>query len=115
MNQSAPPIVQKSYEAIKLIQEHSKQIARFERYTIWQTTQTELLEFYKKIYQAGQSKIELRQQILIQNSAQLELVKSLIRLCFESKVIDKKKYFQFQVLLDEIGRMLGGWIKSCKQ
>jgi hypothetical protein len=33
----------------------------------------------------------------------------------ESKTLDIKKYTLLQEILDEIGRMLGGWIRSQKQ
>jgi len=33
----------------------------------------------------------------------------------EVKTIDNKKYATLQELVDEIGRMLGGWIKSTKE
>ena len=31
------------------------------------------------------------------------------------KSIDNKKYLALQTTIDEIGRMLGGWIKSVKE
>jgi len=37
-----------------------------------------------------------------------------IRLCKETRVLDNKKYILFEEDVDEIGRMLGGWIKSTK-
>jgi len=33
----------------------------------------------------------------------------------EIKVIDNKKYTAIETIIDEIGRMLGGWIKSTKE
>ncbi len=37
-----------------------------------------------------------------------------LRLSKELRVIDNKKYIYFQEIIDEIGRMLGGWIRSIK-
>jgi hypothetical protein len=33
----------------------------------------------------------------------------------EVKTIDNKKYILLEEMVDEIGRMLGGWIKSTKE
>lgn len=49
---------------------------------------------------------------LYQLSHQLDLLKMLIRLAKEIKVIDLKKYAEIQTILQESGKMLGGWIKS---
>jgi hypothetical protein len=38
-----------------------------------------------------------------------------IRLMKDTKGIDNKKYLAVQAQTDEIGRMLGGWIRSTKQ
>jgi len=36
------------------------------------------------------------------------------RLAADSRVIDKKFYLSLQEQIDEIGRMLGGWLKTLK-
>jgi hypothetical protein len=45
----------------------------------------------------------------------LKIFKTLIRLGFDAKIIDQKKYLKLEESLQEIGRMLGGWIKSIKE
>ena len=42
------------------------------------------------------------------------IIRFFIRLMKESKSLDLKKYTLLQGIIDEIGRMLGGWIKSHK-
>jgi hypothetical protein len=37
------------------------------------------------------------------------------KLSSDAKASSQKKYIALQEALDEIGRMLGGWIKSVKQ
>ena len=44
----------------------------------------------------------------------IDVLRVLIRLAKEIKALDNKKYLISQECLDEIGRMLGGWIKSTK-
>jgi len=53
--------------------------------------------------------------VLEQTSLKLNLLRVFLRLCKEVKAIDNKKYVLLQEKIDEIGRMLGGWIKSTKE
>lgn len=51
-------------------------------------------------------------QLLARISRKLELIKLLIRMCFEMKAVNEKQYLLLQEHLYEIGKMLGGWIRS---
>lgn len=53
-----------------------------------------------------------KSDLLFQASSKLELLKLLVRLCFEIKAISNKQYLALESSLQEIGKMLGGWIKS---
>ena len=52
--------------------------------------------------------------ILKKASLKIDLLKTLIRLAKEVKAIDDKKYIQLQKELQEIGKMIGGWIRSLR-
>ncbi|MEK9186186.1 MAG: four helix bundle protein, partial [Patescibacteria group bacterium] len=45
-------------------------------------------------------------------SGQLGLLKFFLQLAWELKSLDTKKYVLLSQRLDEIGKMLGGWIKE---
>lgn len=45
----------------------------------------------------------------------LNVLRVLIRLTKDVKAIDNKKYIALETNIDEIGRMLGGWIRSTKE
>ncbi len=59
----------------------------------------------------GQEKLFLLQKA----SVKLDLLKVLVRLAKDVRALDHKKYLHLQLLLAEIGKMLGGWIKAVKQ
>ncbi len=46
--------------------------------------------------------------------AELDLLRSQIRTAFGLRYIDLKKYETWSRLMDEVGRMIGGWFKSLK-
>lgn len=50
--------------------------------------------------------------VLQKASGKLDLLKFFIQLAWELKIFDNKKYFLFSEPLNDIGKMLGGWIKN---
>ena len=47
-------------------------------------------------------------------SVKLDLLKFFLQIAWEVKSLDNKKYIRLSEKLNEIGKMLGGWIKSIK-
>ncbi len=47
-------------------------------------------------------------------SLKLNMLRVSIRLMKDVKAIDSKKYVALESVVDETGRMLGGWIRSTK-
>ncbi len=60
---------------------------------------------------ASKDKTATLQQI----STKVDLVKVLLRLGKDGQAINNNNYLGLESTLQEIGRMLGGWIKSTKQ
>ncbi len=58
---------------------------------------------------------EKRIEKLISIGIRIDMLRVFLRLTSDIKAINQKKYLALQAPLDEIGRMLGGWIKSLKQ
>jgi hypothetical protein len=59
------------------------------------------------------NKIEKARHLHIVN-VKLDILKLLVRLCKNCKCISNNAYLQMESQLQEIGRMLGGWLKSLK-
>jgi len=74
-----------------------------------------ILEILELIFLALNSSKEEKYNCLKQVSLKIDLLKILIRLSKEIKILDNKKYIQLQQELQEIGKMIGGWIKKIKQ
>jgi len=54
-----------------------------------------------------------REKVLLVSSS-VDMLRVFIRLASDTKIIDKKLYLSLQEQIDEIGRMLGGWLKTLK-
>lgn len=62
-------------------------------------------------YAARQQKIQLMEQA----SMKLDTLKFFVRIARDLNILDEKKYLGLQASLQEIGRMLGGWLRSAKE
>jgi len=45
----------------------------------------------------------------------LDTARFLLQLAWETRILDTKKYIHLSEKLEEIGRMLGGWLKQLSQ
>ena len=64
------------------------------------------------LYRANAARAYKRLTILNEVSLELDLLKIFIRLAKDTDAMTDKHYIQLQGLLNEIGKMLGGWIKD---
>ncbi len=85
-----------------------------EKYTLGQTVESSTLKMLEEILLAGSSDTNSKKEKLILASNKLDLIKLLVRLAYDIKAIDQKGYIALQEMLQEIGKMLGGWIKSTR-
>lgn len=106
------PIFKKAYDLYKLLHTYRHGVAKQDRHTIWQRLENAALDLLESILSASQTAKLEKVAILQKASVKLNLVRVFVRLLKETKVIDLKKYVSIEERVDEIGRMLGGWIKS---
>lgn len=66
----------------------------------------------ENLIQAKNAPRPLKAGYLLKASAHLEIARLKLRLMLELRLVNETKIFQIQARLEEIGRMLGGWIKS---
>jgi len=84
------------------------------RYTIGTKIDSLFLETIELIIKASYSD-KLEKLISLKNaSVKLDLLKFFLQIAWEIKSLDNKKYILISEKLNEIGKMLGGWIKVLK-
>lgn len=81
------------------------------RYSLGITIENNMLSVLELIFETNGLPRPLREAPLIKANAKCEMLKLLIRMSFELKLLESTPYFQLSSDLREIGRMLGGWIK----
>lgn len=114
MEENDIPIFKKLYELYKLIHLYRASVPKADRYTLWKRAEDTCIELLELVITAGQLNQQQKAAYLTKASTKLNLLRIFIRLAKDTKAIDPKKYLALQTLMDEIGRMLGGWLKSTK-
>lgn len=112
MNDIDIPILKKSYDLYKTLNEYRDVIPKQHRFTIYARSEEAMLDIMEKFYEAGYAKGVEKTSILDGASVRLNMLRLFVRLLKDTKAIDNKKYIVLQTAIDEIGRMLGGWIRS---
>lgn len=108
------PIFKKIYDLFKLFYEYRKIAPKQDRFTIFGKCEQLILDVLEGIIKASGEKKEMKLPTLEKCSIKLNILRIFIRLMKDVRVIDLKKYVVLESAVDEIGRMLGGWIRSTK-
>ncbi len=72
------------------------------------------LESIENIFISTHKSREQKVFYLKKASDTFDVLKFLLQIAWELKVLDNKKYINLSAKLNEIGRMLGGWLKQTK-
>ena len=115
MNDFDIPIFKKTYDLYRTFYSFRLSVPKQDRYTLWQKSDSILLELLESIMIAGQTGKTTKLPILETASTKLNIVRVFIRLASDIKAIDNKRYVTLESEIDDIGRMLGGWIKSTRE
>lgn len=114
MNDNEIPILKKSYDLYKTFHHYRLTVPKHDRHTLYEKAERVILDLIESIYYAGYTSSGSKLALLEKASAKLNLLRLLVRLMKDTKTLDLKKYTLLQQIIDEIGRMLGGWLRSIK-
>jgi len=82
------------------------------RYSLGQSLENSILTLLQELVMAKNAPKPLKSSYLIRASSHLEIAILKLRLFLELKIANETKIFQTQSKLAEVGKMLGGWMKS---
>lgn len=85
-----------------------------DRYGLGLKTENLAMQMLEMLFEANAKSGSQRVEMLNKIDLKLKVLQTVIRLCWEAKALDENKYIKLQELLQEIGKMLGGWIKATK-
>lgn len=87
-------------------------IPRTYRYTIGKRIEERFLDLLEVSYRAYYSEKDQKIKLLQSAITMLDIIKYLITIAWEGKLISTKHFESFHEKLQTIGRMLGGWKKG---
>lgn len=82
------------------------------RYSLMVSLEQSILDCLSELVMAKNAPKALKGPYLLKASSHLEVARLKLRLCLELKVANETSIFQAQNRIQEVGRMLGGWLKS---
>lgn len=106
------PIINRTYDVYKLVVDITKHIEKRWRYSLGASLETTVLDCLSELVMAKNAPKPMKSAYLIKASSHNEVAILKLRLFLELKIANETKIFQTQSALMEVGRMLGGWIKS---
>ncbi|OHB14498.1 MAG: hypothetical protein A2431_00020 [Candidatus Zambryskibacteria bacterium RIFOXYC1_FULL_39_10] len=114
MNDIELPILKKIYDLYKTFHSFRKVMPKCDRFTIFERSEDLIIDVIELFTEAGYGRGSNKVMALDRASVKLNTLRLLIRLTKDTGSLDLKKYTALQTVIDEIGRMLGGWIRSMK-
>ncbi len=87
-------------------------IPKTARFTTGTRIENHFLDLLEYIYQAYYAPPQKKSEFLTQSILKNDIITFLIQTSWEAKLITNKHYSTMNDLLNEIGKMLGGWKKG---
>ena len=106
-------IFEKTYELILWLYPTVNKFPKSQRFVLGQQIENTILEILKGIIEANQERDKLA--YLKKISVELDKLRILVRLSKDLRFISIRQYSFAAEKINEIGKMLGGWMKSCRQ
>ena len=106
------PVITHLIAAYKTWHEFVPNIPKDSRYTIGSKIDTLFLETVELVFTASYLGRGQKQPHLQKAAARFDVLKFFLQILWEIKALDNKKYVMLSEKLDEIGRMLGGWLRQ---
>jgi len=112
MNDLDIPIIKRTFDLYNTFHNYRKVVSKIDRFTIYERSENLILDLLELLIEAGYLPRANKINILERASVKLNTLRLLIRLLKESSAFDIKKYVSLQEIIDDLGRQLGGWIRS---
>ena len=87
---------------------------KYEKYTLVSEVKRNMYQSLKYILYANKiANKHNRLDILNRLDAEIAMQSFLVRFSYKNRYINTSNYYEWSKRLEEIGKILGGWIKSC--
>ncbi|MFA5009924.1 MAG: four helix bundle protein [Patescibacteria group bacterium] len=109
-------MVSRLYGFYKALHDALLKFPKVERYSLGQTAQNATLGLIELLISASKtSQPQRKSDCLTLANTKLEMIKLFLRLSKDVNALTDRRYLELQSILQEVGKMLGGWIRSVKR
>ncbi len=106
------PIIDATYRLYKQLYDINQKLAKQQRYALGASTEQSLLALLEQLFLAQHAPKPHKATYLMRANAQLDTLRLKLRLYLELELANETRLFQSQAIMTDIGRMLGGWLRS---
>jgi len=108
------PVVVKLFIIYEITHKLIFKFPKHERYTLGEKIENSILESIEILTIASQASKYDKEKLLIRANSKAELLKILFRIGLNCQIIETKQYLEMEQKLQEIGKMIQGWIKYAR-
>ncbi|MBL8879845.1 MAG: diversity-generating retroelement protein Avd [Phycisphaerales bacterium] len=108
------PVIDRTFDLIKWYSAHVAKFPRSHRYSLGQRIEAKLYDILEGLVEAEYAEGAAKTAPLTAVNFRLEILRFLTRLSHELAVLPGKSHEFASREINEIGRMVGGWIKHAK-
>lgn len=108
---AASPIFSKTYDFILWLLNHTEKFPKSERFRMAKRLEDTAFEFYELLIAAAR-RTQRKRQLLLQADLVLDKLRLYVRLSHARRLTSLAQYEYAAAALVEIGRLLGGWLKT---
>lgn len=105
------PVLNKASEAYKLWQSYLPDFPQTSRHTLGAKIDSLFVETVESIFTASWLYKDKKPPYIQKAVIKSDALKFFLHIAWEIKSFDNKKYIALSEMLNEIGKMLGGWLK----
>lgn len=106
------PILKKTIELYCTYYGYLQLFPKKDKYTLGATCERYIISVVELLLEASYAPKERKRDRIAAANTKFEALKVFVRILKQLKIIDQKKYLTLQASIQEIGRMLGGWLRS---
>ena len=111
MSNQEIPLFSKICELYDKIYDAVKKFPKRDRYALGKRIENCCLNLLELIIEASNSPKDEKMPFLKKANTKLEILKVLLRISNNKKLLTDKDYLDLESILQEAGKMLGGWIR----
>ncbi len=105
------PLVHTIYQFYKLLHGYIKLFPKTEKYSLGARIEHFTLDTLELCLKAAYASRANRSVLLEELDTKVQVLKTLVRLAHEIRALDDAKYLGLQERLQEMGKMVGGWLR----